>query len=475
MKRINQLILALLGLLLLDSCSSNDHGELVGVSNRREWFPTEPFGMVFIPQGSYNMGSADQDVPYALTAPTKTVSVRAFYMDQTEITNNEYRQFVNWVRDSIVRFRMAEDGNIEGYEYIDYSDIAEPTFYQEYIAANYPDSLQRHLNWEGELVWETDKYPSAEYTEVIESIYISPEERFMGGKMVDARQLNYVYYWFNKQKAARKQNRVSYDYGDSDGDGKEFNYRDYIKDSQEISDRSSFIEKEIINVYPDTLAWIHDFTYSFNEPQHDKYFWHPAYDEYPVVGVNWNQARAFCNWRTKYRRDYLQREEELTEHEFRLPTEAEWEYAARGGQNLVTYPWGGPYATNSSGCYLANFKPLRGNLVADGGFYPVKATAYSPNGFNLYCMAGNVSEWTSTAFEAASYYYVSDISPDFQYNASESDDVTLKRKVIRGGSWKDVASFMQVSNRDYEYQDTGKSYVGFRTIQDFLGRDAKDF
>lgn len=231
--------------------------------------------------------------------------------------------------------------------------------------------------------------------------------------MVDARQLNYVYYWFNKQKAARKQNRVSYDYGDSDGDGKEFNYRDYIKDSQEISDRSSFIEKEIINVYPDTLAWIHDFTYSFNEPQHDKYFWHPAYDEYPVVGVNWNQARAFCNWRTKYRRDYLQREEELTEHEFRLPTEAEWEYAARGGQNLVTYPWGGPYATNSSGCYLANFKPLRGNLVADGGFYPVKATAYSPNGFNLYCMAGNVSEWTSTAFEAASYYYVSDISPDF--------------------------------------------------------------
>jgi formylglycine-generating enzyme required for sulfatase activity len=111
---------------------------------------------------------------------------------------------------------------------------------------------------------------------------------------------------------------------------------------------------------------------------------------------------------------------------------------------------------------------MRGNLTADGGFYPVKATAYSPNEFNLYCMGGNVAEWTSTAYEAASYYYVSDISPDFQYNAYESDDETLKRKVIRGGSWKDVAAFMQVSTRDFEYQDTGKSYVGFRTVQYFL-------
>jgi len=340
---------------------------------------------------------------------------------------------------------------------------------------NYPDSLQRRINWDPFLEWDVEKYPSAEYTEIIESIFIRPEERFMGGKMVDARQLNYVYFWMNKQKAGRKENRAEYDYNDADGDGRQFSYRDYIKENTEVSDRSSFIEKEVINVYPDTLVWVHDLTYSFNEPQHDKYFWHPAYDDYPVVGVNWKQARAFTNWRSKYRNDYLRREGEMLEHDFRLPTEAEWEYAARGGQNLVTYPWGGPYATNSSGCYLANFKPVRGNLTADGGFYPVKATSYNPNGFNLYCMAGNVSEWTSTAYEAASYYYVSDISPDFQYNASENDDETLKRKVIRGGSWKDVAAYMQVSSRDFEYQDTGKSYVGFRTIQDFLGRDAKDY
>jgi formylglycine-generating enzyme required for sulfatase activity len=474
MNRIKRLFAAS-AFMILAACGGGDHGELVGVQERDEWFPSEPFGMVFIPQGSYNMGSADQDVPYALTAPTKTVSVRAFYMDQTEITNNEYRQFVEWVRDSIARFRLGEDGLIEEYALIDYTNLEDPTFYEEYIALNYPDSLQRRINWEPYLEWDVDKYPSAEYTEIIESIFIRPEERFMGGKMVDARQLNYVYFWMNKQKAGRKENRVEYDYYDSDGDGKQFSYRDYIKENVETSDRSSFIEKEVVNVYPDTLVWVHDLTYSFNEPQHDKYFWHPAYDDYPVVGVNWKQARAFTNWRSKYRNDYLRREGQMLEHDFRLPTEAEWEYAARGGQNLVTYPWGGPYATNSSGCYLANFKPVRGNLTADGGFYPVKATSYNPNGFNLYCMAGNVSEWTSTAYEAASYYYVSDISPDFQYNASETDDETLKRKVIRGGSWKDVAAYMQVSSRDFEYQDTGKSYVGFRTIQDFLGRDARDY
>lgn len=472
---MKKLIIMVLGIAFLGACNSNDHGELVGVQDRPEWYPFEPYGMVYIPQGSYNMGTSDQDVPNGLTAPSKTVSVPAFYMDQTEITNNEYRQFVYWVRDSILRFRLGEDGLVEDYELIDPNNIAEPSFFEEYVMLNYPDSMQRRINWEPYLEWETQNYPSAEYTEIIEGMYLPPEEMFMGRRMLDARQLNYSYFYINKQKASRKRNRVIYDYNDADGDGRYFSYRDYIKDNKEISDRSSFFEGGTINIYPDTLVWIHDFTYSYNDPMHDKYFWHPSYDEYPVVGVNWNQARAFCNWRTKYRNDYLRSSGESIEQEFRLPTEAEWEYASRGGDANATYPWGGPYSTNSSGCYLANFKPQRGNLVIDGGFYPVKTTAYSPNNFNLYCMAGNVSEWTNTAFEAASYYYVSDISPNFEYNAYDSDDETLKRKVIRGGSWKDVAYFLQVNTRDFEFQDTAKSYVGFRTVQSFMGRDVSDF
>ena len=130
---------------------------------------------------------------------------------------------------------------------------------------------------------------------------------------------------------------------------------------------------------------------------------------------------------------------------------------------------------NSSGCYLANFKPLRGNVSADGGIYTVKTTAYAPNDYDLYNMSGNVAEWTTTAFEAASYYYVSDISANFEYNAREGDEPTLTRKVTRGGSWKDVAYYLQVSTRAYEYADTAKSYVGFRTVQSFMGRDLADF
>ena len=464
----------MLGIALLASCRSSDHGELVGVQDRPRFYPNEPFGMVYIKQGSFNMGNADQDVPYAQITPTKTVSVPAFWMDQTEITNNEYRQFVYWVRDSILRFRLAE-AEIEEYEFISPDRLKRKTFFDEYVEQEYPDSMQVRLDWDKRLMWDTRKYPSAEYTEIIETMYLPPEERFMGERIPDSRILNYLYFWINKQKAAQKSNRVVFDYDDLDNDGKTFSYRDYIKETKEESDRSSFFEREVINVYPDTLAWIHDFAYSFNEHMHDDYFYHPAYDDYPVVGVNWKQARAFANWRTKYRNDYLTSIGENKEKEFRLPTEAEWEYAARGGQNNVAYPWGGPYAMNSSGCYLANFKPMRGNLIADGGLYPVKVTAYNPNGYNLYCMAGNVSEWTSTAYEASSYYYVSDISPDFQYNASDNDDETLKRKVIRGGSWKDVAYYLQVSTRDFEYQDTAKCYVGFRTVQTFLGRDIKDF
>jgi formylglycine-generating enzyme required for sulfatase activity len=396
-------------------------------------------------------------------------------MDQTEITNNEYRQFVYWVRDSIARDRLAYEEFDEDFNYIDLNNVEDPTPFESYKAINYPDSMSKRLNWDYYLEWDKKRYPSEEYAEIVESMYLPPNEQWLGYRHIDTRQLNYTFYWIDKQQAAEKSNRVDYDYRDENGDGELFGYRDYINDTKESSDRSSFFKKETINVYPDTLVWIHDFTYSFNEPMHDKYFWHPAYDDYPVVGVSWRQARAFANWRSKYRRDFLKNEGELIEHDFRLPTEAEWEYAARGGEELTTYPWGGPYATNSSGCYLANFKPRRGNLTADGGFYPVKTTAYNPNGYNLYCMSGNVSEWTSSAFDVQSYAFESDIAPQFEYNAEEWESNTMKRKVIRGGSWKDVAYFMQVGARDFQYQDTATSYIGFRTVQSFLGRDIKDF
>ena len=91
---------------LLSGCAGTGNGELTGDQDRLVWNPTDPYGMVFIPQGSFIMGPSDQDVPFANVSTNQRVSVGAFYMDETEITNNEYRQFENWVVDSIIRTKL---------------------------------------------------------------------------------------------------------------------------------------------------------------------------------------------------------------------------------------------------------------------------------------------------------------------------------------------------------------------------------
>ena len=203
------------------------------------------------------------------------------------------------------------------------------------------------------------------------------------------------------------------------------------------------------------------------------YFWHPAYDDYPVVGVNWKAATAFCAWRTKIWDMY--RPQDVHTEGFRLPTEFEWEYAARAGHNSAPYPWGAYGLRNSKGCLLANFKPRRGNYPEDGGLWTVKSNAYFANDYGFYCMAGNVSEWTSTAYAENAYSFIHDLNPDIRYDAKDEDPEGLKRKVIKGGSWKDIGYFLRNGTRHYEFQDTAKSYIGFRCVLTHMGRSLNDF
>ena len=421
---------------ILSSCGNSGNGELIGTQNRSIWQPTDPYGMVFIPQGSFVMGPSDQDVPFANVTAAKMVSVGAFYMDETEITNNEYRQFTNWVRDSIAR-RILGDAGIEGHliEEDEYGNFIEPA----------------RINWKERIRWD-----DIEVREILEEeMYLPEHERFDGKREIDTRKLIYVYQELDLKKAATKANR------ENDAPGKR--------------DRTHFLQDVEVSIFPDTLAWMHDYAYAFNEPMTDEYFWHPAFDDYPVVGINWNQAVAFTKWRTQMMNTFLRRNNELTLPDFRLPTESEWEYAARGGMDLSPYPWGGPYTRNHKGCFLANFKPLRGNYVADGGLRSVKVASYNPNAYGLYDMAGNVSEWTSNTFDESAFSYAHDMNMDYTLTTEDSDSEVLKRKVIRGGSWKDISYFIQTSTRDFEYQDTAKCYIGFRCAVDFLGRDKQDF
>lgn len=440
MKKI--LLLGAIAAAVFSSCGTSSRGELVGVQELTEFIPADPYGMVFIPKGTFVMGANDGDVPYAHTTPKKLVTMHAFHMDQMEITNNEYRQYVHWVRDSIARTLLAE-AMVEGYEYI------EETADGEFLENPY-------LNWDTPLSYDSK---DEEISMVLEEMYLPVEERIMGRKEFDSRSWNHKYSWVDKSPASKKSNRFDPETG---------TYREGFS-------RQNLVHSADVYVYPDTLTWMHDFSYTFNEPMFDTYFWHPAYGEYPVVGVNWEQANAFCNWRTDLRNSQLTPYQQKYETEFRLPTEAEWEYAARGGKANNIYAWGGPYSRNGKGCFLANFKPVRGNYIADGYAFTAPAESYWANDYGLYNMSGNVSEWTSTPFEPTASLFVSDMNPYYTYDADENAHPMMKRKVVKGGSWKDVGAFLQLASKDYEYQDTSKCYIGFRCVKTYAGVQTVNF
>jgi len=397
--------------LLLSSCGRDDSGQLLGVPDRPTWNGINPFGMVYVPSGTLTIGQSDQDVFQTYIQRQKTVSISGFFMDDTEITNNEYRQYVYWVRDSLAHLIM--------------DDIYEDEYGNE------------RIDWEYELDYSSEELDDMYYQG---DMKINDFERAL-----DTRQLQYTYKWIDWQKAAHNPDIV----------------------------RSNLLKEETVSVYPDTLVWIRDFAYSYNEPFTRNYFWHPAFDDYPVVGVNWKQAKAFSHWRTHIWNSF--KGDQPNTEEFRLPTETEWEWAARGGREIAPYPWGGYYIRNAKGCLLANFKPGRGNYPEDGGFYTVKADAYFPNDYGLYNMSGNVSEWTESQYHPNAYSHVHDLNPDVKYDAKDDDPEAYKRKVIRGGSWKDISYYCQTGTRNWEYQDTSKSYIGFRCALTFLGRSINDF
>jgi gliding motility-associated lipoprotein GldK len=396
--------------LLFASCGQKDTGQLIGVQDRPNWNGFNPYGMVYVPSGELHIGHSDEDKFNTFNARPKAISISGFFMDETEISNNEYRQFVNWVRDSIAHVYMGDV----------YTD----------------DNGNEKIDWEYELDYND---------EMLADMYLSGDQTLYGNKQLNTSLLNYEFRKVDYQKAAHD--------------------RDATIDE--------LVKKEVVNIYPDTLCWVRDFTYSYNEPLTRNYFSHPAFDDYPVVGITWKQAQAFSYWRTKLWNSY--KTDEPNTEEFRLPTEWEWEYAARGSKDVAPFPWGAYYLRNSKGCLLANFKPGRGHYAEDGGQTTVNVYAYYPNDYGLYNMSGNVSEWTITAYYDNANYHVHDLNPDIKYDAKEDDPKALKRKVIRGGSWKDIGYYLQNGTRNWEYQDTSKSYIGFRNVITFLGRSMKDY
>ncbi len=250
------IIIFVLAVFILSSCSkTGPQGDLVGVGHGADWFEPDPFGMVFIPQGSYNMGPNDQDVPFAYTAQSKTVSIDPFWMDETEITNSEYKQFVFWVRDSIAR-RLLVSAEIEGYK----KDIDEEVYTTLYPSYDHEDNDKCFLNWEKEIEWNKAE---EEYQGALREMFLEEHEMYYEMREIDTRKLIYEYKWVDLRQAAKKQNRYNYkeDFSGGEYNGTVTNSKGEIKD---IEHRGDFVMHKKINVYPDTLVWMQDYTYSYN-------------------------------------------------------------------------------------------------------------------------------------------------------------------------------------------------------------------
>lgn len=264
---------------------------------------------------------------------------------------------------------------------------------------------------------------------------------------------------------------------------------------------------------PDTTVWKRDLAY--NDPYVDHYLRYPGFRYFPVVGVSWRQANDYCRWRTAAVNAKLAEEAELeVGYEpgeriplesgvvlpgFRLPSEAEWEYAAQaliGTQyldenqtNQRLYPWDGHATRNpygkEMGYFLANFKRGRGDYAGiagklnDGAMITDYIYEYPPNDFGLYNMAGNVNEWVLDVYRPLSFMDFDDLNPirrdgtrdpaerepgrSYGYDSENfNSPITDELRVYKGGSWKDVAYWLSPGTRRFQHQDSASSTIGFR-------------
>lgn len=455
------LVLMLTGCFGARSASSSGRGgEVVGVGGKSFNEPT-PYGMVKVNRGFLRMGESDIDSLWGKKTPRKDISVDGFWMDETEITNSQYKQFVNYVRDSILRTRLA-DPNYGGDETYMITEDKNG------------DPVTPHINWKKAL----PRKPNEDEQRAIESLYVT--NPVTHEKLLDWRQMNFKYEIYDYTTAALRRNRLDPALRNLNTDVKP-NPDEVVmisKDTAYIDDNGrivsetinrplsgpwDFLNTYIVNIYPDTTCWVNDFRNSDNEVYLRSYFSNPAYNDYPVVGVTWEQANAFCAWRTEYLLKGLGPEARFVQR-YRLPTEAEWEYAARG-KDGNEFPWDNQDVKNGNGCFYANFKPDRGNYTADGNLITSKVASYGANSNGLYDMAGNVAEWTSTVYTESGVDAMNDLNPELSYNAAKEDPYRLKKKSVRGGSWKDPESFIRSAWRSWEYQNQPRSYIGFRCVR----------
>jgi len=395
-----------------------------------------PPGMVYIPGGStiikYSQSSTD-------TNSKKRVSLSSFFIDKTEVTNQQYRQFAEWVIDSVA---------ITGY-------LKDDKYFLENKSG---DSTKKRINW---------------------------------------AKVNHKKIWESNDEDVKSKLQPMYENGQIRKDMYTFDYT-YLKAvGTNTKAKVGEYTTEPVNVYPDEKIWAKDLANSQTDVLVENYFTAPPYDDYPVVGVNWKQARAYAYWRSNTGGSYTDVADYMKYYHltYSLPSEAQWVYAAQ--ENVSTEPSVNdeptPISTSDStnsapkdsasmamaamnpvidstpvdrdkNGLLANFKQDEGDYTEDGSAFTLPVMSYAPNKFGVYNMVGNVSEWVLDAYSPSAYAFVSDVNPVLLYDADSTDADAMKRKVVRGGSFMSNAKALSPFYRDLELQNVSHCYIGFRCV-----------
>lgn len=377
-----------------------------------------PISMVKVPTGTFVQGAENDQDSNNITSNENRhpVLISSFYISTTETTNAQYKEFVNWVRDSLAALNL-------GGEYLNIKDG------------------DTSINWKNA---ERINYQDPAVMTKLTNLLLDPSKSLSHKPQIDPAKLVYEMKGFDYQEAAKIENK-----GRSPKD---------------------FVYHYTVQVYPDTLVWMRDFGYSNNEQMATSYFASDKYKNFPVVGVNWMQATAYCDWFTKQRINRDQREHKMAiGGQCRLPTEAEWAYAASLNDKDLNKGRSNDQLDQAD--KPEKQKRRRGKnreeeaVSAQGNkLFPEKVIEGKHGKMGIYNLADNVSEWTNTSYYAGGANFENRFNPDIQWGTIDSKSKSKRRKVVRGGSWKDTPQFTTVSNRFFEDLGTAHSYIGFRVV-----------
>lgn len=399
-------------LLAAGACKSNKMAEAhkTSMNSFRAASMEAPPGMVYVPSGTFELASPDDS-----TGTAHYASVSAFFIDKAEVTNKQYRQFVDWVADSVAISDYLGD---DAY-FLPLEDGSNNT---------------RSINWakvgKRSPLW---KNGTEEEIEKLRAMTIDA-----GGKRtLDPDKVKYRFYYTRMMGGVSTEKTV-----------------------------------DTIAVMPKLNAWSADFPNAQMQMMDDNYFDTKIFEDYPVVGVSWKQARAYTDWRAKQVKLYMKRNVALRDFNlaFSLPTEIQWRYAAQAKSNPADTTEGTmkTYGDGENERLALNFKQGEGTYSVDGAVFTLPVKSYAPNALGIYNMAGNVSEWALDAYSPSSASLVNDINPVLLVDVPDSANPLMKRKVVCGGSWKDNGSMLNTDARSFEEQDMQHAYIGFRCVMEAI-------